>query len=226
MLDSMSDHPSPRSPTVLTNATTTTNHLVGDSIEVKSPDHCRILLQNPNGLSYDNECFEYLLCLQNLRDSASDILLLSETNLDWKNYQVYKQTSAHRRSVFQHSKQVHASSPVRFDTPYQPGGVATLLTGASVGRYHSSVSDELGRWTITNLSLRSSSILSIINCYQVCHQRPQTAGSKTAFMQQWCSLQKKYINPNPRKQFISDLDDILSQLQLQGNHILLCGDFK
>lgn len=225
MLSASPNFLSTRSPTTI--PPNSTNSPVGDLITNKSIHHCRVLLQNPNGLSYDNECFEYLTCLQNMHDCSCDIILLSETNLDWKNYRVFKQTSNHRRSVFKFSKQIHASSSLRFDTPYQPGGVATLLTQDTVGRYHSSQVDDLGRWTVTNLSLRGSTLLSIVNCYQVCQQRPQSAGAKTAFMQQWTALrQRDILSPNPRKQFISDLDSLLATIHSQGHHILLCGDFN
>lgn len=226
-MSSVSSSPSPRSPTVINPSLQATNFSIGDSIDEKHENHCRVTLQNPNGLSYEHDCFEYLLCLQHMSDVSTDIFLLSETNLDWRSYQVYKSLSQHRRSLFQHSKQVTASSSIRFSTPYQPGGVATILKDHTVGRFHSSLSDDLGRWTIVNLSIRNSTVLSIVTCYQVCAQRPQNAGPKTAFMQQWTSLRNNdTTSPNPRKQFIKDLDRQLEILQEQGNFILLCGDFN
>lgn len=69
--------------------------------------------------------------------------------------------------------------------------------------------------------------VSIICCYQVCHQSIATSGPKTAFSQQWSILSHQgQLHPNPRKQFYHDLDKTIAALIQQGNLIILAGDFN
>ena len=56
---------------------------IGDSIEVKEPNHFQIILQNPNGFSFENNLFDYQLCIENMKSINADILLFQETNLIW-----------------------------------------------------------------------------------------------------------------------------------------------
>lgn len=70
-------------------------------------------------------------------------------------------------------------------------------------------------------------MLSIICCYQVCNQTIDKVGPKTAFAQQWTILRDQGIeHPNPRRQFIKDLDKLLKSLTSQNHSIVLAGDFN
>ena len=216
------------SPTHLQPHAAQANHIVGHDITTKTPDNIRLILQNPNGVSSENNYFEYQLLLHNMKSVDSDIILLPETNLCWSRYNVIMPTTKHRKNLFRFSKQVTSNSQRSYNTPYQPGGTATIITNNVVGRFHSSLSDDsLGRWSIVNLTLNSGQLLSIVCCYQVCEQHRHTAGPKTAYNQQWSILKEQgYVHPNPRKQFYHDLDHTLSTLTNQGNLIILSGDFN
>ena len=218
------------SPTIPTPPTppTLSDSPVGDSIHDKPNNTTRIVLQNPNGFSTENQLFEYQLCLDHMASASADIILLPETNLCWSHYHIIQQTTTHRKNKFRFSKQVTSNSNQVYETSYQPGGTASLLTGDLVSRHQSSSSDDiLGRWTVTNLTLKNNGVLSLICCYQVCDQSIQTAGPKTAFTQQWSLLrQQGYLRPNPRKQFYTDLCRLLTSLHRKGHHILLAGDFN
>ena len=201
---------------------------IGDDLTTKHPNHFRLLLQNPNGFSYENDLIAYQLCLHNIKSISTDIALFPETNLHWSNYNVQSISNRHRRHIFDYSKQITSNSTHTYNSNYQPGGTCSLLLQKMVGRHHSSFSDSsLGRWTVTNLSMRNNQILSIICCYQVCQGTIVSAGPKTAFSQQWSLLkQQGHDNPNPRKQFYTDLDKLLSKLISQNNMIILAGDFN
>ena len=123
---------------------------------------------------------------------SADVILLSETNLLWKDYNVFKQTSDHRRNLFSHPRQNTSFSTKHYGSPYQPGGTCSVLTNSIVGHYHSSPKDSLlGRWNITNLNVPGGKVLSIISCYQTCHNNSTTtARPKTFFMQQWSKYHK------------------------------------
>ena len=75
--------------------------------------------------------------------------------------------------------------------------------------------------------MTTGKLLSIICCYQVCNHTIQNAGPKTAFSQQWSLLRDQgQLSPNPRRQFIHDLDRLLLSLTTSGNSIILAGDFN
>ena len=49
----------PRSPTALFDTAIDENYALGDSIYEKDPSSLRFVLQNPNGLSYQESCLEH-----------------------------------------------------------------------------------------------------------------------------------------------------------------------
>ena len=159
---------------------------------------------------------------------CADVMLLTETNLYWPTYSVQKSMADHRKNLHRYSKQVCSCSTLSYNTPYQPGGTCSIMTGNLTGRFHSSQRDEkLGRWSVLHLNLPGSKILSIICCYQCCKHTIQSAGPKAAFCQQWSILHDSGIaHPNPRRQFIKDLDQLLSKLTSSGHSIVLAGEFN
>ena len=217
-----------QSPTAILSQASAHNIQVGDDIIDKDPSHLRIILQNPNGISCENDMFEYQYCLHQMHSLCADVILLPETNLYWPIYSIQKSMSDHRKNLHRYSKQVSSCSSLSYKTPYQPGGTCSIMTGNSTGRFHSSQRDEkLGRWSVLHLNLPGSKILSIICCYQCCKHTIQSAGPKTAYSQQWSILHDSGIaHPNPRKQFIKDLDKLLSKLASPGHSIVLAGDFN
>ena len=70
-------------------------------------------------------------------------------------------------------------------------------------------------WTTWKMECASSEpvklvYLSIISCYQFC--KDTTSGPKTAYSPQWSLLQNSgVLHPDPRRQFIEDLDKLLNK---------------
>ena len=114
---------------------------IGDDLTTKHPNHFRLLLQNPNGFSYENDLIAYQLCLHNIKSISTDIALFPETNLHWSNYNVQSISNRHRRHIFDYSKQITSNSTHTYNSNYQPGGTCSLLLQKMVGRHHSSFSD-------------------------------------------------------------------------------------
>lgn len=201
---------------------------IGDPIQDKNPKHIRVVLQNPNGLSAEDNLYEYLSCLYAMHTACADVILLPETNLHWSNYAVQQATYQHRMQLFHHSKQQTSCSSRVYDNAYQPGGTCSIVTNHTSGRFHSSTNDtNLGRWSITHLNISNSKILTIICAYQVCKQMLSNVGSKTAYAQQWSLLRESGIEcPDPRKQFVNDLSKTIDKFKLQGHSIILAGDFN
>lgn len=199
----------------------------GDVITEKPTNHLRLILQNPNGISAESDMFEFHQCLNQMKLANADIICLPETNLNWDHYKTHQTANKHQRNVFAHSKRISSNSTRTFDSSYQPGGTATILCEHIIGRFQSHSTDKpLGRWNIINLNIKHGRILSIVTCYQVCHQRISCAGPKTAYAQQWSLLRETHRTPNPRAQFIKDLDDLLSSFVTQNRLFILAGDFN
>ena len=201
--------------------------LFGDPVTTKLPTSLRLLLQNPNGITSDDDCFQYKLYLEQMKSLEVDIVALAETNLNWRSYTVFKNVQRHRHTTFSHSLQVSSSSTKTFDTSYQPGGCSLTLCEHITGHYHSSITDPMGRWSIIHLNTSSSTPVTIINVYQVCQTTINRVGPKTAFSQQWSMLRDQGIlQPNPRRQFIKDLDKTILPFHSKGHKLILCGDFN
>ena len=225
-------HYNPRNPSLTVSPTTPSfspdNIRFGDSLLEKHQQHFRLILQNPNGLSYENDLFSYQVCLNNMKSVSADIVLLTETNLQWTHPTVLLMSNCHRKRIFDFSIQTTSNSQRNYNSPYQPGGTCSILIDKLVGRHLTSTTDLiLGRWNITTLNTRNNHKLSIVCCYQVCQQSPDHAGPKTAYSQQWSLLKEQGVAyPDPRKQFYKDLDKTLTSLAQQDHTIILAGDFN
>jgi hypothetical protein len=69
--------------------------------------------------------------------------------------------------------------------------------------------------------------LIIIMAYRVCEGNISTSGASTAFHQQWNILcRNSHPNPNPRKQFVTDLILKIEKWQRAGANIILGGDLN
>jgi len=90
-------------------------------------------------------------------------------------------------------------------TDKQPGGTLTAAGGSHVGRILESGEDSngLGRWSWITLEGKNTN-LYVATAYRV--QQENLEGTKTSFAQQKKLLRKKGVeNPNPRKQWLTDL---------------------
>ena len=106
----------------------------GHPITTKHPNSIRLLLQYPNGISSNDDCFEFKLYLKQMKSLLDvDIIAMSETNINWKDYQVYKHTTQHRKTTYVHSHHVPSCSSKSFDTAYQPGGCSLTLCSNITG---------------------------------------------------------------------------------------------
>jgi hypothetical protein len=88
----------------------------------------------------------------------------------------------------------------------------------------------LGRWSYITLRGKDNKKLTIVTGYRVCQATPSSAGIKTAYMQQYRKISAKLRDtdkqstPNPRHQFVLDLQAWLENLIKEGHHIILSID--
>lgn len=136
---------------------------------------------------------------------------------------------AHLNKVWMNNKFTIASSREKLDTDstYKPGGVMQITTGSTSARIRNSASDEMGRWTSQMMIHANGKKSYYYTVYRVCQKSAITAGPTTAAMQQWRHLRSKGIEePNPRKQFMTDLQTEITDKRNKGYEIFVMGDFN
>ena len=211
---------------------TTDHHLqntIGDPLQAKETQTFRILGQNINGISPRHNFNKWREILQSTITHEVDLLCLSETNLEWRHPHVSERMTTITKHFFRHSRLTTASSSIRFERMFKPGGVAALLTNEWTGRLITCDSDPsgLGRWTTVMLAGKHHRKIAIISAYQVCQTSINNCGLTTSFSQQWHLLRAQGdLTPSPRQRFWNDLTQYIQRLQTNQYHIILLGDFN
>jgi hypothetical protein len=111
---------------------------------------------------------------------------------------------------------------------FQPGGPATIVCSDWVSRVidRGEVPYGLGRWSFLTLRGKAERKITIITAYNA----SLTADDKTFYTQQLCTLSrlhrqhKQNVIPNPKKQFILDLQSWIEHLQAKYHEIILSLD--
>lgn len=157
-----------------------------------------------------------------------DIHCFSEHCLDTSKFVVTQAISAAlQQHISGSSTFVMSSSSEPAVNIYKPGGTGMMILGKVASRLepNGKTSDEMGRWSICHLRRSNLPPLTIISIYQVC-PRPTNLIGNTAYHQQRRALDAAGRSLHPRKAFMIDLDQIVSQLQANGHDIILGGDFN
>lgn len=214
----------------ITDFTLTSHHKPDQSTELPTWGHAlevidststlRIILQNPNGLKTYDYSGDLLLNLQKCSSIGAGILCLPETNTNWSHPQNKSSFQKALKSIWKHSNYQESSSAETFQSNYQLGGTATVVLDRWTSRVVTKGADPygLGRWSFITLRGSNNKMITIITGYRVCNSSPSTAGVKTAYMQQYRGLSRKLRSikdssaPNPRRQFILDLQAWLEEL--------------
>ena len=188
---------------------------------------CRLISQNSNGISKNENYTKAHEIGEAARAIKADIVGLSETNLNWKERNVKAIVATTLRRYWKQIKTAFSSSDRTFDgTEYQPGGTALIVGQPWSGR--ATMQDDtsgLGRWTEATLTGKADRKVTIISAYRVTQNRIENCGPFTAFTQQWHLLRMKGISsPDPREQFFVDLGIRLSSLRQQQSEIILMLD--
>ena len=210
----------------------THNHLqtpIGNNISTKPDNTLRLVAQNINGIPTSHEFSKWKETLQSTITHDIDVLCLSETNLEWKHSRVAPEIETITKRFFRSSRLTTASSSVKFDRPFKPGGVASLVTNEWTGRIFGTDYDPtgLGRWTTTKMAGRRHRKIAIITAYQVCKTSIHQCGITTCYAQQWHLLRAHgNMHPDPRRQFWTDLTSHIRKLQANDFWIILLGDMN
>jgi hypothetical protein len=178
------------------------------------------------GLEKSNESLEFAdehVIAEHASEVQAAIVGLTETNLDWQHRDIRNKC----RQIFQkYCNRVSMSTSswnLRFDRPYQPGGTTTVVGSPWAGRVKvTSDTRGLGRWSISTLTGRQDSTVSIITAYRATGTIQK--GPFTAYSQQLCLLREKDITITPEELFYKDLGILISNLTANKSSVILMMD--
>ena len=130
--------------------------------------------------------------------------------------------------MWKHSNFQPSSSDETFQLDHQPGGTATVVLDRWTPQVVAKRVDPycLGRWSYITLRGSNNKLTRITTGQRVCIPTSTTVGVKTAYMQQYRCISWKFCSteqsstPNPRGQFILDLQACLENLVKEG-HLLI-----
>ena len=205
----------------------------GDAVIQKTNTTTRLFFQNSHGLTHTNTLEDYRYYMACLQAYDVDIIGLSETNTCWSH--------PHLKSDFKTAvRRFHKQSKVSFGSPtqeidpcpntesYQAGGNLTMVNGPMSSRvYGADIQDPsgLGRWSGFTLLGKDNNKLTIITAYRVCHGSPSSASLGSSFLREYEYLRtQQNSKPNPRRQFLTDLQALVLQLQNAGHATIVMLD--
>jgi exonuclease III len=200
--------------------------------EIDSSKTFRIVVQNPKGLRIQQSIANLSLGNRICHSLGTGLIALTETNVNWS--QPYQLTRVQQTLQDQWETTATQSSqhPETHRSEHQRGGTLQILTDRWVSRLQKKGVDPygLGQWSYMILDGKGNKSIAIITAYRPCNDSPSSAGDKTVYMQQFCTLLQHHnsiknpATPNPDRQFTMDLQAWVSMLQASGHSIILCLD--
>jgi len=195
----------------------------GDPIIDRTPSDSllRIAYQNVRGVKTKDHTHAEIEAMQEL---GIDIMGMSETNCPWT---VHSRTEYDllMREVFCTSRTLYTSAPTTLSGDYQPGGNLLTINGRTTGRIGMSGTDPWGCFCWYQLRGRRDEGILIICAYRVCHLQSHNPGPLTVFQQQYTLMREAgIINPNHRKQLLTDLEALIRIHRNEGYRPILIMD--
>ena len=122
-----------RRPPTMNTTNLRTNIVFGHEMDLpKEENTTRLISLNVNGLRRGDDYQDILAMAQAFKTSSVDWASLGETNIDWRSEAPSKVYKKFQR-VYHHLKLSTSSSNIKFNTMYQPGGTATMITYKYIG---------------------------------------------------------------------------------------------
>ena len=205
------------------------DQFIGDILnEVKPPNVTRLYIQNINGIKWDKDGGTWPMICDTVTAINSDITCFAELNQDVNNHRLSGKMRAIEQRFFSHSRFAASTSKNKVTKTYKPGGTSILVTEKTTSSIKKFTKDRMGRWVVAHITGKPGTKIALIMAYQVCQSK--VTGNTTAANCQIAQLitESEFATsiPNPRKVFIADLTQLITQFQARGESILLLGDFN
>jgi hypothetical protein len=199
---------------------------------IDSSSTFRVFLQNPNGIQPYWTNYSLLQDLYTCKKYGAAIISLPETNLNWTSTDSVGVLNGMFRRTWQHAVLASSRAVEPFLSSYQPGGTATIVCDNWTSRVIGKGEDPhgLGRWSYVVLRGKGTTKVVIITAYNVGQRSHLEGGERTAYKQQIRLLSQTIrannlpIAPNPRRQFIMDLQAWIEHLIQTDHEIILSLD--
>jgi len=166
--------------------------------------------QRTNSLPTTDNFVHWRAAVAASQATYTSVMCFQETNLRWDNNNYTKVAQIMWQS--HNAIKISISSSNEPSAPeYQPRGMITATLGlwTSWVKHTASHSTGLSRWSYIMLWLKDDCQLQILSGYRVCEQNP-TIRSWTCYNQQLRLLTAAgHHNPNPWKQFVSNLTQLI-----------------
>ena len=186
----------------------------------KEENRIRVYFQNINGIRKTNMWDNFQFTLEKIKEYNIDVFAFVETNIPWTPKNKYRARVIGRRT-FTNVKMEMSSSNEPALNDYQPGGTLIGTQGKNQGRVISGDADQhgLGRWSYVCLTGMGTKVY-IISAYRVAQE--ENDGIHTAYIQQYRIMRSRGIEqPNPRKQWCTDLAMTIKRWKKEGEVLLL-----
>jgi hypothetical protein len=170
---------------------TTWGHALED---IDISDTFRVILQNPNGFKPYAHNLDLTYSLQTCASLGTGILsLMSETYANWNLLHNHFNIRRNLKSIWRQSAFQTSLCSETFTSNYQPGGTATMAFNTWTCRIIQRGEDPfgLGRWSYITLRGAKDKKITVVTGYRVCNTTTNTAGVKTALMQQCRGISKQ-----------------------------------
>jgi hypothetical protein len=203
----------------------TTDYIYGHDYN-PSEDDFNAVTQNVHGIE-PNEPEQWGTTTKILKQKFTDVEGITESNVDWHHGHIRRQYLRNRKKFDKGCMMETSSSTTRFNQTKQPGGTATILAGKHNGRVKCRIRDKsgMGRWSGFILKRSHDRGLAIITAYRVSQTSINKLGPLTAYHQQHTiMLNQGYNNPEPKKQCITDLQEMILKLIVKKCSIILMTD--
>ncbi|WP_288993383.1 hypothetical protein, partial [uncultured Marinobacter sp.] len=160
--------------------------------------------------------------------NAKDVAPVSlyEVNRNFERKDVLNSFHRHLCGLSTHHSGAVSSAKLSWPKMYQPGGTAVSVRNKWATRFLSKGSDRFGRWSWLTLTGKGTTRVTFISAYRVCDGAAEssiTSGTVRS-QQEWMYASLGHASVNLREQFVTDISDLITNLQGEGHDIQLSMD--
>jgi hypothetical protein len=187
----------------------------------------RLYYKNINGIGTRNLTNGFVNLYKHQKHTESAISCYTETNVDWNQYWIKQTNEDNGRELFHNALFSYSCHNTPSKKAYKPGGTMTISSGQLASRHLETGTDPtgMGRFNYQTFNGKNGTKLIFITAYRVCFQAIESAGETTSFYHQWHNmLQSGHETPNPRRQVLLDLKELILTRIGQGYDVCISMD--
>jgi endonuclease/exonuclease/phosphatase family metal-dependent hydrolase len=199
----------------------------GDTFALKPQNSFRLWSVNANGISSRDGFAELHTLCTSLQSRSVDAIALQEPNADFMQADICQKYEDIFREHFGQARVLTVTTCIAAPNSWKPGGVVLAILGSWSQHVTKMTCDALGRWASATLTGSDGNSITIYSVYNVVDTKLLDAGPSTVFSQQYRLLRLAGVTyPNPRKQFIEDLNTAISHSVANQESVVIVGDFN